>query len=135
MFRKQKQILLLAIVFLSGTLLSGAQEPIKLSLQDAIKLAMQNNTNIQNSDLDLKIAQKKVWETVATGLPQISAKGTYQHVFKVPTLSFGGKTVLSNTEVPWDPNNPKRNDELARTSEWRKHLFEQRGWYSNRTWC
>ena len=74
MFRKQKQILLLAIVFLSGTLLSGAQEPIKLSLQDAIKLAMQNNTNIQNSDLDLKIAQKKVWETVATGLPQSALK-------------------------------------------------------------
>lgn len=103
MFRKQRQILLLAVVFLTGTLLSSAQEPVRLSLQDAIKLAMQNNTNILNSDLDLKIAQKKVWETVASGLPQITAKGTYQHVFKVPTMSFGGKTVLSNTEVPWDP--------------------------------
>lgn len=103
MFRKQKQILLLAIMFLLGTFAVGAQEPVKLSLQDAVKLAMQNNTNILNSDLDLKIAQKKVWETVASGLPQITAKGTYQHVFKVPTMSFGGKTVLSNTEVPWDP--------------------------------
>ena len=103
MFRKHKQILLLGVMFLAGTLLSSAQEPIKLSLQDAVKLAMQNNTNILNSDLDLKIAQKKVWETVANGLPQISAKGSYQHIFKVPTLSFGGKTVLSNSEVPWDP--------------------------------
>ena len=103
MFRKQKQILLLAIMFLLGTFAVGAQEPVKLSLQDAIKLAMQNNTNILNSDLDLKIAQKKVWETVASGLPQISATGSYQHIFKVPTMSFGGKTLLSNTEVPWDP--------------------------------
>ncbi len=103
MFRKQKQILLLAVMFLLGTFVVEAQEPVKLSLQDAVKLAMQNNTNILNSDLDLKIAQKKVWETVASGLPQITAKGTYQHVFKVPTMSFGGKTVLSNTEVPWDP--------------------------------
>lgn len=103
MFRKQKQTLLLVVLFLAGTMLTGAQEPIKVSLQDAIKLAMQNNTDILNSDLDLKIAQKKVWETVATGLPQITATGNYQHVFKVPTLSFGGKTVLSNTEVPWDP--------------------------------
>ena len=103
MFRKQKQILLLAVMVLSGALLSSAQEPVKLSLQDAVRLAMQNNTNILNSDLDLKIAQKKVWETVATGLPQISAKGAYQHIFKVPTMSFGGKTTLSNTEVPWDP--------------------------------
>lgn len=103
MFRKHKQILLLAVMFLTGTLLSSAQEPVRLSLQDALKLAMQNNTNILNSDLDLKIAQKKVWETVSTGLPQISAKGAYQHIFKVPTMSFGGKTTLSNTEVPWDP--------------------------------
>jgi outer membrane protein len=102
MLRKQKQIFLLALMFLTGTLLSGAQEPVKLSLQDAVKMAMQNNTNILNSDLDLKIAQKKVWETIAGGLPQISAKGAYQHIFKVPTMSFGGKTTLSNTEVPWD---------------------------------
>lgn len=103
MFRKQKQNLLLLAIFLIGTLLSEAQEPVKLSLQDALKMALQNNTNILNSGLDLKIAQKKVWETIATGLPQINAKGSYSHIFKVPTLSFGGKTTLSNTEVPWDP--------------------------------
>ena len=103
MFRKHKQILLLLVVFLTGTFLSSAQEPVKISMQDAVKMALQNNTNILNSDLDLKIAQKKVWETISSGLPQISATGAYQHIFKVPTLSFGGKTVLSNTEVPWDP--------------------------------
>jgi outer membrane protein len=103
MFRKQKQILLMISMFLVGTYLSMAQEPTKLSLQDALALASKNNTNILNSDLDLKIAQKKVWETVANGLPQISGKGSYTHIFKVPTLNFGGRTVLSNTEVPWDP--------------------------------
>ena len=103
MFKKQKQILLLIVMFLGGTLVSAAQEPVKLSLQDALKLAMQNNTNILNSDLDLKIAQKKVWETIAGGLPHIDGKGSYSHIFKVPTLSFGGKTTLSNTEVAWDP--------------------------------
>ena len=103
MFRKHKQILLLAIMVLSGAMTAFAQEPVKLSLQEALKLAMQNNTNILNSELDLKMAQKKVWETTASGLPQISGKGSYSHIFKVPTLSFGGKTVLSDTEVPWDP--------------------------------
>ena len=102
MFRKQKQILLLTGMFLLGILIAGAQETRKLTLQDAMQLALQNNTNILNSDLDLKIAQKKVWETIATGLPQIDATGNYQHIFKVPTLSFGGSTVLSKTEVPWD---------------------------------
>ena len=103
MFRKHNQILLLAIMVLCGTMTAIAQEPVKLSLQDALILASKNNTNILNSDLDLKIAQKKVWETISSGLPQISGKGSYSHIFKVPTLSFGGKTILSNTEVPWDP--------------------------------
>ncbi len=102
MFRKQKQILLLAGIFLLGTFVAVAQETMKLSLQDAMKLAMQNNTNILNSDLDLRIAQKKVWETLASGLPQIDAKGAYQHVFKVPTLSFGGETSLSKELTPWN---------------------------------
>lgn len=103
MFRKHKQILLLAVMILSGAMTAFSQEPVKLSLQEALKLAMQNNTNILNSELDLKMAQKKVWETTSSGLPQISGKGSYSHIFKVPTLSFGGKTVLSDTEVPWDP--------------------------------
>jgi outer membrane protein TolC len=102
MFRKLNQILLLAAIILNGAMLSVGQEKARLSLDDAVKMAVKNNTNILNSDLDLKIAQKKVWETIATGLPQISGKGSYSHIFKVPTLNFGGKTVLSNTEVPWN---------------------------------
>lgn len=101
MFRKQKQIYLLGVMFLLGTLAAGAQEPVKLSLQDALKMALQNNTNILNSDLDLKIAQKKVWETTASGLPHFDVKGSYQHIFKVPTLSFGG-TELSTARRPFD---------------------------------
>jgi outer membrane protein len=103
MFRKQKQIVLLMTIFLCGTWFSEAQNSQKLTLKEAVNLALLQNTNILNSDLDLKIAQKRVWETMASGLPQINAKGAYSHIFKVPTLSFGGKTVLSNTNVPWDP--------------------------------
>ena len=103
MFRKHKQIVLLMTMFLCGTWFSEAQESQKLTLKEAVNMALQQNTNILNSDLDLKIAQKKVWETMASGLPQINAKGAYSHIFKVPTLCFGGKTVLSNTNVPWDP--------------------------------
>lgn len=101
MFIKHKQMLLLAGIFLLGTIITQGQETVKLSLQDALKMALQNNTNILNSDLDLKIAQKRIWETTASGLPHVDVKGSYQHIFKVPTLSFGG-TELSNIEVPYD---------------------------------
>jgi len=101
MFRKQKQIALLLLLFLGGILMAKAQDTMKLSVQDALRLAMQNNTNILNSELDLKIAQKKVWETTATGLPHIDSKGTYQHIFKVPVMSFPG-TELSKTNIPYN---------------------------------
>ncbi|HEY5509216.1 MAG TPA: TolC family protein, partial [Paludibacter sp.] len=67
-----------------------------------IKMALDNNTNIINSKIDLKIAQKKIWETTAKGLPHIDAKSSYQHLFSVPVMSFPG-TELSKTRVAMDP--------------------------------
>jgi outer membrane protein len=102
MFRKKKQMLLLVAMILGGTLLSFAQEAERLTLEKAIQMALQNNTNIINSKIDLKIAQKKIWETTAMGLPHVDAKSSYQHLFSVPVLSFPG-TQLSKTRVPMDP--------------------------------
>ncbi len=101
MFRKMKQMLLLLAMILGGTLLSSAQEPEKLSLEKAVKMALENNTNIINSKLDLKIAQKKIFEITAKGLPHVDLKSNYQHLFTVPVLSFPG-TELSKTKVPID---------------------------------
>jgi len=86
MFRKHKQTLLLAGMFLLGTFVAGAQETVKLSLQDALKIALQNNTNILNSELDLKMARKKIWETTASGFPHGEVKSAYSFYPKVPTL-------------------------------------------------
>lgn len=56
-----------------------AQEGAKtnLSLEEAQSLAMQNNLAIANAQLDVEIAKKKVWETTAIGLPQISGSVDY----------------------------------------------------------
>ncbi len=86
MFRKHKQILLAVVMLLGVTLMAGAQESTKLSLEDAVKFGLENNTNILNSQLDLKIAQKKIRETTATGLPHIDAKVGYTLYPKVPSL-------------------------------------------------
>ncbi len=101
MIRKNNRILLLVAMILGGTLLSFAQEAEKLSLVEAKKLALKNNTNILNSKLDLKITQKKIWEITAQGLPHVNVKSAYQHLFVVPTLSIPG-TQLSNTQIPLD---------------------------------
>ncbi|MDR3652271.1 MAG: TolC family protein [Paludibacter sp.] len=101
MFNKFKQILLLATMISSGTLLSSAQEAEKLSLGDAMKMALKNNTNMLNSKLDMQIAQKKIWEVTASGLPHIDATSAYQHLFVVPVLNFPG-TEISATNKPFD---------------------------------
>jgi outer membrane protein len=62
-------------------------EILKLSISEAQEYALQNNRSVQSAKID--IANKKVLETIAIGLPQINLVGNYQHQFVVPQLSFG----------------------------------------------
>ncbi len=66
------------------------------SLKQAQEYALQNNSSMKNAQLDIRMAEKKIWETKATGLPQVSASGTYTHLFVVPELNFGGTSIISN---------------------------------------
>jgi len=86
MFRKQKQIVLLVALILSGMMFAGAQEPQKLSLNEAVNMAMQFNTSMMNSKLDLEIARKKIRETIAMGLPHVDITSAYTFLPKVPSI-------------------------------------------------
>lgn len=55
-------------------MLSSAQE---LDLYAAIELAKTNNRSLQNASSDILIARQKRLETIADGLPQISASAGY----------------------------------------------------------
>jgi len=58
---------------------------MQLSLAQACEYAKQNNTNVQNAQIDVEIARKKVWETTAIGLPQINGSVEYQNFLDIPT--------------------------------------------------
>jgi outer membrane protein len=83
----------LLIFLISGVALTGrsqaAKEPIKLSIAEAQSFALENNRNVRSAKIDVSIAEKKVWETIAIGLPQLGLAANYQHQFVVPKLSFG----------------------------------------------
>jgi outer membrane protein TolC len=79
----------------------NTQEPVKLSVQDAISQALANNLSIRSAKIDVNTAKKKVNETVAIGLPQISVSANYQHQFTIPQLSFG--PVLDASLLPTGP--------------------------------
>jgi outer membrane protein TolC len=66
-----------------------------LSLTEAIVEGLQNNRIMVNADYDIQIARERQWETIATGLPQISASAFYnkdleQRTSIVPGAYFGG---------------------------------------------
>lgn len=63
----------------------------KISLKEAKDMALQYNTNVKNAKLDVRIAKKKIWETTAIGLPQISAKIEYQDIPNIPTTLIPSK--------------------------------------------
>jgi outer membrane protein TolC len=74
------------------------KEIIKLSITDAQAYALQNNRSVRSAKIDIQSADKKVWENLAIGLPQINIAANYLHQFKVPVLSFG--PVLDVNSLP-----------------------------------
>lgn len=89
MFRKEKQIFILLALFVGGTIRLAAQEPLQLSLEEAVKMAHEKNTNVLNSKLDLQISERKIKETIAMGLPHLDIKSAYTFLPVVPTIVFG----------------------------------------------
>ena len=66
-----------------------------LSLNDAVSEGLQNNRAMVNANYDIQIARERQWETIASGLPQISASAAYnkdleQRTSIVPGAYFGG---------------------------------------------
>ena len=86
MLLKKIHLILLIFITLGSVKMSNAQDTLRLSLNEALKIAQANNLTIRNSQLDLKSAQKKIWETMAIGLPHVDGTAKYQFTPTVPTL-------------------------------------------------
>ena len=61
----------------------------QFTLEQAIQYAIQNGYDVKSKKIDLEVAKKKIWETTAIGLPQVSGAIAYQYTFNVPTMSLG----------------------------------------------
>lgn len=66
------------------TIISYSQETKSFSLQEAQAYAVENNYKNKKAMLDIDIAKKKVWETTAAGLPQVSANAKVQKFLDIP---------------------------------------------------
>jgi len=88
--------IILTVFSLTICVVGSSQEiPQALSLQEAIDFALENNRTAKNAQRDIEAAKKQKWETIATGLPQISASVDYnkwlqQQLALIPAEFFGG---------------------------------------------
>ncbi len=60
------------------------------TLFEAQNYALENAEQIKNAAIDVEIAQKKVVETRAMGLPQINAEGNFNHFINLPVQVVDG---------------------------------------------
>lgn len=65
------------------------------SLLEAQQFANENYYLSLNSKLDIDASRKKIWETTAIGLPQVSANGNYQYIpGELPTIEFAPGEII-----------------------------------------
>jgi len=85
----KKIYILLAIILFS--LASNGQKPTKitkLSFDDAIKLALENNANVKVQSLERKVAKKVIYQNLALGLPSVSVGQNYTDNIELPAQFF-----------------------------------------------
>lgn len=66
------------------------------SLQQAKEYALENSDKIKNANLDLDIANEKVKETRAIGLPQVNASGSFNNFFNLPVQVVSANFINPN---------------------------------------
>lgn len=88
--------LLLLLTMLSLGIGYAQEQTFNFTLEEAVQFALENNYSAINADRDIVDAQKQKWETIATGLPQISGTVGYQNqliqqVVQLPGEIAGGE--------------------------------------------
>lgn len=68
---------------------AGAGEPVTLTLEQGIALALEHNETLRIAREDLYSARQQVREARADALPQIDATGNYTRNWRLPTFIFG----------------------------------------------
>jgi len=70
---------------------NGQESSTSFSLLEAQQYANENSYVLRNTSRDISIAQKKVWETITIGLPQVSGAANYNMFLNLPVSLLPGE--------------------------------------------
>jgi outer membrane protein TolC len=93
----KKRTLLLGLLLLPAFIFAQESTVLYLNIQQAQEYALENNKNLKNSKIDVDIAKKQLWQTIAQGLPQISGTIDYTNYFNYK-MEFGFGS--GSSEIP-----------------------------------
>ena len=79
-----KKIILIVSFFAFSTLIKAQEQTLQLSLDEAIKYALENSYDAIVAKNDIKVAKETVLETTTIGLPKIDGAVDYQNFLKQP---------------------------------------------------
>ncbi|MCG2792952.1 MAG: TolC family protein [Weeksellaceae bacterium] len=98
---KKLKMTVAAAFMIFGSSSAFAQQQV--SLQEAIKEALQNKAEAKKAALEIKRSELKITETRADALPQISANAglTYNPIIQESLLEFGGQRIRAQLGQPW----------------------------------
>ena len=80
--KKTAKLFVLGILMLSSV--AFGQSETSFSIAEAENYAIANNEKVKNGQIDILAAEKKIFETTAIGLPQVSAEGQFSQLIDIP---------------------------------------------------
>jgi len=87
---------LILLLITPSSIFSQPLDTLNFSLEEARIYAEKNSFIARNAGLDVEIARKKVWETIATGLPQVDGTAAYNINLKLPVSLIPAQFVGGN---------------------------------------
>ncbi|MBC6111163.1 TolC family protein [Pedobacter fastidiosus] len=99
---KMVKLMLILITGMALPQLVSAQQQV--TLKDALTFALQNNTNVRKSKLDIEGGRYKVQEVRAQALPQLTGNAglTYNPIIGQLVANFGGQTQAIKLGQNWN---------------------------------
>ncbi len=97
MFTRIRESLIIILAFILVLSVNGvfSQEMKSLTLDECIKMALENNLSIKSAQEKIKLAEQKVNEARASFMPSISGSGTYIYAGKLPELEIDFSSMFS----------------------------------------
>lgn len=95
-----KSLLLIVAILSTNVFAQSNADTLSFSLEDAMSYASKHAYQKISSELDIKSARKKLWETIASGLPQIDFSAQYNHSIDVPVSLLPAEIIPEDMRPP-----------------------------------